>query len=246
LTSTRDVVWEGLLNARDLGGHPTEDGGVTRYGAVVRADSVRKLTEAGWQSLTEHGIRTVVDLRFHDELAADPPHPVPVDVVHVSVFPEPDDPLWLELDRHADVPVVAEMTAAVYLDLLDRRRAHFAEAVEAVAAAGPGGVVVHCTAGKDRTGLVAAFLLRLVGVPVEHVAADYGASSINLRAHGSARIVSPDHASAGWRIFALAPADAMANVLDAVEREHGSVGGFLRSGGASQRTLDAVRGRLRD
>ena len=73
LQRSRDLTWDGLLNVRDLGGHQTEDGGETRYGEVVRADSLHQLTEDGWQSVVDYGIRTVVDLRMDDEREGDPP-----------------------------------------------------------------------------------------------------------------------------------------------------------------------------
>src|SRR5262249_24471543 len=74
----RELAWDGCLNVRDLGGHPTDDGGETRYGAVVRADSVRQLSDAGWAALVEYGVDTIVDLRMDQELAADPPADLPV------------------------------------------------------------------------------------------------------------------------------------------------------------------------
>jgi protein-tyrosine phosphatase len=64
----RDLAWEGCLNVRDLGGHPTRGGSETGYGRVVRADSVRQLTDAGWKAVADYGIRTVVDLRGDYEL----------------------------------------------------------------------------------------------------------------------------------------------------------------------------------
>jgi hypothetical protein len=79
----RELAWEGCLNVRDLGGLPTEDGGETRYGRVVRADSVRQLTDAGWQAVADYGVRTVVDLRGDYELRDDPPGELPFEVVHV-------------------------------------------------------------------------------------------------------------------------------------------------------------------
>ncbi|MEX0673173.1 MAG: tyrosine-protein phosphatase, partial [Gaiellaceae bacterium] len=69
---TRELVWDGCVNVRDLGGLPTGDGRTTLFERVVRADSVRQLTEAGWQALAEYGVRRIVDLRWHDELAQDP------------------------------------------------------------------------------------------------------------------------------------------------------------------------------
>src|SRR5262245_29445429 len=79
----RELVWDGCLNVRDLGGHRTVDGSETRYGSVVRADSVRQLTDEGWTAAVDYGVRTVVDLREGGELEADPPGDVPVEVVHV-------------------------------------------------------------------------------------------------------------------------------------------------------------------
>jgi protein-tyrosine phosphatase len=89
----RELAWEGCLNVRDLGGLPTEDGGETRYGRVVRADSVRQLTDAGWQAVADYGVRTVVDLRGDYELRDDPPDKLPFEVVHVP-FMEANEKEW--------------------------------------------------------------------------------------------------------------------------------------------------------
>ena len=168
---SRDLSWDGLLNARDLGGHPTEDGAETRWGSVVRADSVRQLSEEGWQAVVDYGIRTVVDLRSEEELAADPPAELPVDAVHVSFFA--DRPDVFEQVEAASVRAAshAEATREVYLIFLEHFRANVAAAIRAVGGAPEGGVVVHCHGGKDRTGLVTAFLLRLAGVPIAEIAA---------------------------------------------------------------------------
>ncbi len=180
----RQLLWDGCANIRDLGGHPTEDGGTTAFGAVVRADSVRRLSESGWAQLTDYGITTIVDLRFQDELEADPPADVPVDVVHVPVLPDPASSHWDEITAISEAaPDGAAGTTAVYLEFLERFSDGFAQAVAAVAGAGEGGVLVHCMAGKDRTGLVSALLLRLTGVPVADVAADYAVSERNLEAY---------------------------------------------------------------
>ena len=69
----RELAWDGCLNVRDLGGHTTQDGRGTRYGRVVRVDCVRQLTEAGWQAVSDCGIRTVLDLRGDYELRDDLP-----------------------------------------------------------------------------------------------------------------------------------------------------------------------------
>ncbi len=186
----RRLLWDGCVNVRDLGGIPTEDGGHTRFGALVRADSIRQLSDAGWDALVRYGIRRVVDLRLHGELAVDPPRELPVDVVHVSVVPELDAADWQEIDEirlRGD-----EVTAMrnVYLEFLERYAPRFAAAVGAVAAAQRPGVLVHCLGGKDRTGLVVALLLRVAGVGRDEVAADYALSGEYLAASSEAWIAA--------------------------------------------------------
>jgi protein-tyrosine phosphatase len=115
------LTWDGCVNVRDLGGHPTEDGRETRYRAIVRADNIRRLGEAGWEALQAYGVTSIVDLRVHSELAEDPPRDLPIDVVHVPVVAELDSPHWVEIDAigaaAADYP---SATRAVYLELLAR------------------------------------------------------------------------------------------------------------------------------
>jgi len=245
----RALTWDGCLNVRDLGGHATEDGGETRFGAVVRADSIRQLSDDGWRDLVEYGIETIVDLRFHSELEADPPRDVEARVVHVPVFPEPDDHEWREIDELAQAaPTGAEATSTVYRELLERRRPYFAEAVTAVADAAPGGVLVHCTAGKDRTGLVTALLLRNAGVPVATVGDDYALSEHYLADATRAWIeAAANDAERRWRHrLARTPAEAMTGVVEHIERTHGSVQAYLRGGGADDALLARARARLRD
>jgi protein tyrosine/serine phosphatase len=79
----RHLDWEGCFNVRDLGGLPAKGGRRTRWGAVVRADALDGLTQAGWRALTEHGVRTVIDLRNDDELGVDvAPRPRHVTTIH--------------------------------------------------------------------------------------------------------------------------------------------------------------------
>ena len=242
------LAWEGCGNVRDLGGLETEDGATTRAGAIVRADNIRRLTEAGWAALVAHGVRTVVDLRFDEELAEDPPADVPVDVVHVSLFghwtPEFEQEVRHEQGTTEDW---AGMLRWMYLDALDRNAAAFAAAVSAVAQAGEGAVCIHCLAGKDRTGILAALLLRLAGVRLQTVDADYAASEQNVRRMFAAWIDEAgdeeEHAKRSRHVHV--PAGVMHGVLAELEARHGSVADYLLRAGASREDLDAVRRRLR-
>jgi protein-tyrosine phosphatase len=233
----RTLTWEGCLNVRDLGGHETADGGHTRWGAVVRADSIRQLSDAGWESLVEYGVTTIVDLRFHSELEADPPAELPVEVVHLPL-----------LEEDGMEPLDAAPTSKdFYLEALEVFRPNFALAVRAVAEAPEGTVLVHCQGGKDRTGLVVALLLRLAGVEAETIAADYGLSAENL-AQVTAQWIAEasDDTELAYRARVSAgPPEQMADVLAELERRYGSVEEYLLRGGATESDLERVRARLR-
>lgn len=240
----RVLSWEGCLNVRDLGGHVAGDGRMTRFGAVVRADSVRHLTEAGWDALVDYGVRTIVDLRRHDELERDPPLDVPVDVVHVPI----DDPPYYD-ELQASWRQEGDHEAGVYatyVRMTELLAPNFGRAVMTVADAPPGGVVVHCFAGKDRTGLTCAMLLRAVGVSIEDIADDYTLSEGNIRA-----IIDPwaeaarDDRERALRLrIGSSPRQVMVDALTELERRHGDVPGYLRHAGVSREALDRVRGRL--
>jgi protein-tyrosine phosphatase len=241
------LTWDGCVNVRDLGGHPTEDGRATRFGAVVRADSIRQLSDAGWEALLDYGVSRVVDLRLHSELALDSPRDLSVEVVHVPVMPELDDEEWVEIDAIGDAaPDAPAATRAVYLEFLERFRPRFGEAVAAVAEAPPGAVVVHCHGGKDRTGLVVALLLRLAGVGREAIADDYSLSGPNLRALTDAWIAEADDETERERRRRIgeAPAVAMVGVLEELERRYGSVREYLLAAGVAPSVLDASAARL--
>jgi len=246
LQPERTLIWDGCVNVRDLGGHPTEDGRTTRFGAVVRADSVRALSDAGWDALLAYGVSRIVDLRLRSELALDPPRELDVEVVHVPLL-QIDDEEWAEIDAIFDAqPDAAGSTRAVYLEFLERRRPQFAQAFAAVADAPEGTVVVHCQGGKDRTGLVVALLLRVVGVGVEAIVADYALSGPNLSERTSAWVAETDDEleRERRRRIGSAPAEAMVAVLEELERRYGSVREYLDAAGVDQATVDKVRTRL--
>jgi protein-tyrosine phosphatase len=247
LLRSRDLVWDGLLNVRDLGGHPTEDGGETRFGEIVRADTVRRLSDAGWQALLDYGIRTIVDLRTDGERQADPPAELPVQVVHVP-FLEEDEEVFEEVEAAAASAVdYATATREVYLIFVERFRSNVAAAITAIAAAPEGGVVVHCMGGKDRTGLTTAFLLRLSGVPIAEIAADYALSEERLRPRHEAWLAEAETDAERERLRRIhaTPSESMVGVLEELERRYGSVEEYLRAGGAPEDIGERVRARLR-
>jgi protein-tyrosine phosphatase len=241
-----DLAWEGCVNVRDPGGLPAGDS-VIRTGAIVRADNIRTLSAAGRQALVDYGISRIVDLRLRRELDEDEGGDAPVEVVHISVLGDFDEETLAYYDGKLDQATdSASYLAWSYLDFLDRFHANFGAAIDAVADAPPGGVVVHCAGGKDRTGLIVALALRLAGVSIADLAADYAKSEANLAArHEEWLAAAPDAAAAHrLRILLATPAAAMTEVLETVEARHGSVAAYLRAGGVSAEALEQLRGRL--
>lgn len=244
---SRELVWDGCLNVRDLGGHRTEDGAETQFGAVVRADSVRQLTEEGWQALVDYGIRTVVDLRMDEEREKDPPAGAPIDLLHISLFDD-DKAVFEEVDAAAEAaPDVASATREVYLLFLEHFKTNVAMAIRTVANAPEGGVVVHCMGGKDRTGLITALLLELAGVDDEQIAADYALSEERLRPRHELWFAEAETEAELERLRRIAqtPAASIVGVFDELARRYGSVEGYLRDAGLSDEDLARARARLR-
>jgi protein-tyrosine phosphatase len=237
----RLLAWEGLANARDLGGYPAAGGRETRWGAVVRSDSLAALTDAGRAALAAYGVRAVVDLRLPDELARHPnPYATPGDhaiaYTNVSI-----------LDPAAGFPPDTLTLADNYLWSLDRFAGLVAAAVSAVATAPEGGVLVHCAAGKDRTGLISALLLGLVGVADGTIAADYALTAELLRPRDQEWLEHGPGERADREALAarFAPtAEVMLAVLDGLRRRYGGVEQYLAAAGVSPADLDRLRDRL--
>jgi protein-tyrosine phosphatase len=242
---SRTLVWDGCCNIRDLGGHATEDGRMTRFGVVVRADNVRLLSDEGWEQLVAYGVRRIVDLRFEVELAEDPPRDVPIDIVHLPLLEDPARVEEIdELVKHVKEP--AAWRRSVYLAFLDHFEANFATAVTAVSTAPEGAVLVHCAGGVDRTGLVAALLLRVAGVAIEAVAADYALSEANWASGADEWIEAADEDGERERrrLLSVMPAEAMRDVLVELERRHGSAWAYLAGAGVEDGDLERVQARL--
>ena len=234
----RSLSWDGFLNVRDLGGLPLEGGGETRYGRVARSEAPLFLTERGWQELADHGVRRIVDLRCPSE----GPYEVRHGVEHVPVpmFRQEDPEFLARVDGLPD-------SGAFYRVLVDFCHATIAEAVAAVADAPPdAAVLVHCHAGRDRTGIVAAFLLSVAGVPDEAIGEDYYATRAALTPrHEQELAEAASEEDRYWleRIHAVEPEFVLAALDEARERD-GDVRSYLRRGGVSDAQLDAIRARL--
>lgn len=162
----RRLALDGFANARDLGGLPRRTGGTTPSGVFLRSESPDLLTTAAWERLHDRGVRTVVDLRRDDERVQDAGRRPDWATVRIADLHHESFAL-----RHWDEGLVG--TPLHHLELLREAPEPVVSALRAIADAPPGGVLVHCVGGRDRTGLISAILLAIAGVEFEAIVADY-------------------------------------------------------------------------
>jgi protein tyrosine/serine phosphatase len=182
----RWIELDNAVNVRDVGGLPVDGGSRTRQGQLVRSDNLQDLSPADVTRLVDEiGVTTVVDLRSASEVESEGPGPLKaltsVEHVHLSLLPEAGamtdvakDALAVNRER-AIKRDPENVAGAFYIGYLEDRPDSVVGALRTIAAA-PGATVVHCAAGKDRTGVVIAMALSAVGVPREEVIADYVAT----------------------------------------------------------------------
>jgi protein-tyrosine phosphatase len=237
-TPDRRIDVPGTANLRDVGGYPAAGGGTVRWRTLYRSDALNRLGGSGRAALAELGLRTVIDLRTYGEVAAGPSA---VDghvtrTCHVPLFSE------------AAIGRLPPELTAVYAHMIDRCGRAIARAIGQLCGDGTLPGLIHCTAGKDRTGLVVALILEILGVPDDVIAADYALSSSH---------IDPDLAGAIERIRAVSgagrwidlgalgsPPQVIHGALARVRDQSGSVPGYLLDNGLSRRDIDVLRAAL--
>jgi len=229
----------GTYNLRDAGGYAAAHGQL-RWGKLFRSDGLHRLSDDGREAVRALGIGLVVDLRDVTELEREPSRleGVGAQTVHAPIFE----------GAAPDALVTESVTlAAIYDTIIDSYGANVVRAVRLIAGSGDTPVLVHCTAGKDRTGLVIALAQLAAGVARTDVVADYAATEANLRgewleytrgrmaAHGV-----PD-SDALQTIMGASPAELLEALLDRIDREHGSATAYLQANGLSTAELGELR-----
>ena len=233
----RFVALAGADNVRDLGGLPARDGARTRRGRLLRGELTPFLTEADVELLaTDRGLRTVVDLRTATEVREAPGAWAQrgVRTVHTP----------LPLGEAAPIPGVDVELVAVYLGFLERDPAPLLAALDVLLDPESHPALVHCAAGKDRTGVVSAILLALLGVPRPAIAADFALTATRID-----RVFDRLSASDFYRqrlaevsdaARAAEPATILA-FLAAVDERHGGPERWLAAHGVEAATLERFR-----
>jgi protein tyrosine/serine phosphatase len=235
---SRHIALEGAVNFRDLGGYRAADGRHVRWRTLFRADGLSNLTPADHAVIRRLGVATVVDLRttFEVERGRFPVEEIPVGFHHVPLLeavPEAEAferaPGFLAT-QYREIAAQAAPRIGEILRLLARRHAH--------------PVVVHCTAGKDRTGVLVAVLLGILGVDDETIVADYALSAramATLRQRLAERYPEArPQIEQATELFSAEPSN-ISSLLTDLRRRHGSIDGYARSAGVGDGELAALR-----
>ena len=243
-TRERLLALIGAHNFRDLGGYPTTDGRATRWGRLFRSDALHELTEDDLEVLRQVGLATVIDLRTATELERTGRGPLgdePIAYLHASVLQE-------EGGESVATPAPPEGDQAErYMWYLDVGGDALAKAL--TLAAGPANqpVVFHCTAGKDRTGVLAALVLDILGVDHSVIVEDYTITATRMELILSRLRRDPVWGNHVAQIPAQqvhAEASTMERFLKLLYERHGGAREWALTAGVSGETLDAMPGDL--
>lgn len=236
--SPQRIPVPGTYNFRDVGGYRVE-GGETRAGKLFRADALGRLGEAGKERLRELGVRVVIDLRddFEVDALPDDLDGLDVEVLRLPVFE----------GSGASQATIGATLVDLYEKIVLQHRDVVVRALREIADTGDEPVVVHCTAGKDRTGVVVALALLAVGVDRETVLDDYAATQANLAGEwlegmlalvrGYGVEITPDLQV----IMGGSPREALAAVLDLIDRDFGSARAYVLDAGLDELELAKLR-----
>lgn len=229
---TRMSLFSSLRNFRDVGGCPTTDGRRVRTARLYRSDTLAKISDEDLRVFADLGVRTVVDLQRPSEIAqrgriADAPGRR-----YVNIPPE-HAPWGTHAYDETDGPV--RFLADRYRDLARDGHAGFGTALGILADESAGPVVVHCYAGKDRTGVLIALTLGLLGVADDEIADDYARSDAWTRTSAPADL--PKH----WTV---APREAMVEFLAVLRDDYGSVERYATGASVTPEQIAALRSHL--
>lgn len=222
----------GVFNVRDVGGISTDSGRI-RDGVLLRSGNLATADEQGVAELRRR-ITHIVDLRDGEEVAAQPSARTQIATTHLPLF----------LGSVASFFEEDLSLEELYRHLLEESGERLVDAVRVIARGEP--TLVHCTVGKDRTGITVALALAAVGADRDAIIADYALTASQLPEERNRRIIEFIRMRHPESVHAVAlatqsPAETMTRILDEVETRWGSAGGYLRANGMAQEELDALR-----
>jgi protein-tyrosine phosphatase len=236
---SRHLKLEGTYNVRDVGGYLTRDGRITRWRRLLRADGMHRLSAEAQRTLLDEGLRTIVDLRRPSEAERQPNVFATATTLRYHHLP-----LYQVAVGDRDERTMGE----IYRWMVDECQPQIAAVITLLAEpdALPG--LVHCTAGKDRTGVIIALLLGAVGVPHNTIVADYAVSAENLRGEFTEetrqRVTAAGLDWERYQRLLTSPEGFMRDLLEYLDTKYGGVQDYLRTIGIDGEQLAILRDNL--
>lgn len=235
----RHVPFNRWFNLRDIGGYESASGAVLKWGRYYRGGAPARFDAEEAERARGLGFRTALDLRRDDERAREGDHAlVPLGTRHVALSVSPDQAAM-------DAAVGNTISAARYLMYLEVGVPALRDAFELLGDPASYPVLVHCSAGKDRTGVVTAMALELLGVPRETIETDYAMTNVErerLAAHLRARGGWFATATPAQKEYALGvPAEAISGFLDGLNERYGGAEAYLRGIGVPADAIEGLR-----
>lgn len=239
--AARRVDLGGVYNVRDLGGIPGRDGRLVRSGMLFRSSSLHRLDDQ--QAWADFGAHCVVDLRYDRERTAFPLPDFITNDTHAPLLPDH----WRS-DAEAKKRPADEFLASVFHDILDLGGDAIRDTLRALAEPTAYPAVFFCMAGKDRTGVLAAILLSLLGASEDDIAADFEASGdevVALVDHLRSTEDFEEHPMMNQPVeLLMAPRSAMERFLAEVDERYGGLPGYVSTLDIDNATVEALRALL--
>lgn len=235
-TANKPLNFEGTLNVRELGGYVNVDGVRLKTHKVLRGDDLSNLTEKGMEALQEYGVRTCIDLRIYEEK-------------------QKLDPFYKsnELEYHS-IPIKGDMVMQcepgeilyrLYVSILENHSKALLTELQIIAREEVG-IIFHCTAGKDRTGVTAMFILAICGVSREQIVADYEPSGKNIAEQVKQQKKQLEECgikNIPDEIFE-SKAETMCKLLDYLDEKYDGPVDYLRKIGLSDLEIEQIRKKM--
>lgn len=240
----RHHPFEGCFNFRDIGGYRGADGRTVRWGRYFRAGRQDRMTPADLERVAQLGIRSQIDLRRTDEIEDQGRGPLEGMGTSYHWHPVVPDGGTQQLDKI----VGTGMSGERYIRYLDFDPGPWRGIFDLMAEAGKHPLLIHCTAGKDRTGVITALVLSILGVDRNVIEADYRLTNRERERHVNFVVHSqglPDGFTRDTLLRATGvPEDAINIFLDGLEQEHGGPLAYLQGIGVDKELQEAIRDAL--
>ncbi len=240
ITNSRHIPLDGAYNVRDIGGYTTDDGRETRWKTFLRADSLGTLAPEAQQALLDYGVRTIIDLRHDHEITQEP-----------NVFADS------EHVRYVNIPLLSSGSSkpedmprdlvTIYKHILDNTQEQVLRVLTTMLEEEAFPVLVHCTAGKDRTGVITALMLDLVNVPDVAIAEDYAltgqylAPKLEKIRQGAAAL---GHDMSAFEPLLLSEPAAMIETLRHLDEIYGGAAAYLHTIGLRDEQIAYLQSKI--